>query len=74
MTPTHSGAETRRRDEKTDGEERLRAGRRPDLRGLAARLRRPGAGLGVGSVLAQGRRNLDLRAGTRMTIRAAAPR
>jgi len=33
-----------------------------------------GGGLGAGSVLAQGLRNLDLRAGTRMTIRASAPR
>ncbi len=33
-----------------------------------------GGGLGAGSVLAQGRRNLDLRAGTRLTIRASAPR
>lgn len=33
-----------------------------------------GGGLGAGSVLVQGRNNLDLRKDSRMTIRAAAPR
>lgn len=33
-----------------------------------------GGGLGAGSVLVQGRRNLNLRPGTSITIRAAAPR
>lgn len=33
-----------------------------------------GGGLGAGSVLVQGRNNLDLRAGTRFTLRAHAPR
>jgi hypothetical protein len=33
-----------------------------------------GGGIGAGSVLVQGRNNLDLRNGTRMTIRASAPR
>ena len=31
-------------------------------------------GIGAGSVLAQGRNNLDLRKDSRITIRAAAPR